>query len=529
MYDKKKLEGKAENFNKDFEGQFQNFEAESNRHEETYFKQSPRIEHGIVNVANAAPKTTKILNAITKTELEIIEMTTLLGEERRVGVDKAMAMHWSELKAQNMNQVEEEYWEMHNSKYTERLSNLSSQLDESELIDLQQCDTLVAIPAMNEYRLHEAVKALDDSLHPTKLQKKQGGKARQIDVVIYFNFKESEEEISQDVIDSLDLALKQNRNIKIHVVRERVPADNTVQDAKKVALDLGLKLKGFGRDIPILMLDADISELNHGILPKLEQGLTKEPWAPRAISSYYQIPKSMLQQYPAMYYYFKILNDAIDSNAQKNFDSVDLDSMQKAYGGFLLAQARTYMQAGGFLPYRNTFEDTLFIFQLECLMNGSTETIQFWPVNAAKDFDPSAFVATSYAREMKAVIENKEAMSRWGSIFDTQEQNKEAGSRRSDFSQIEHPLLRKYNLKGNKDEMFKTVIEHLVNTEFKDVWESDFAIQSIIFVAWVKIAIESGVNKAKALNLWIDMFPDFKMNMHMGRLQEKLEKNYMTK
>ncbi len=522
MYDKQKLTEKAENFKRDFEGQFRNFEEESNRHEQMYFNHSPRIEHGLSNVGNAAPATTRILNEITKHHLEIIALTSVDKEERRSEVDKAVTMHWSELESIKMEQLEQEYWDMHNDTYKERLSRLRSQLDDQEIHDIAQSGQIVVIPAMNEFRLHEAVKTLDESLHPTKQQRKQGVKESPVNVIIYFNFKD--EEIPQDVIQSLELALKQNRNINVHVIREHVPDDNTVQDSKKVALDLGLALKGSGRDIPILMLDADITELNHGILQKLVKGLNNKPWTPRAISSYYEIPKSMLQQYPAMYYYFKILKESLDSNSKGKFERVDLDSMQKAYGGFLLAHARTFMQAGGFLPYRNTFEDTLFIFQLECLMNGSIDTINFWPVNAAKEFDTTAYIATNYTREMKAVLENKEAMSRWGSIFDTNEQNKEAGSRREDFSQIDHPLLKKYNLNGNKGEMFRTVIQHLASIEFKDDWVTNYAMQSVVFVAYIKIAIEAGITKGKAVEIWTDMFPNFKENMYKGKLQQKRDK-----
>lgn len=524
MNDRKGLLRKAEQFNTDFNNQFASFAEESHRHERDYFNESPRIEEGLSNVINAAPKTTKLLNEITKSELQIIDLTSLEKSERGRQIDTAIQMHWTELKSLDMRQVEEEYWEKHNPQYLTRLNNLALQLNEQEQDSINKADTIVVIPAMNEFSLHETLMTLDASLQPTKLQKRTEQSKIRVDVIIYFNFKEEESDIPDDVKASLEHALEFNKNLNIHIIKERVPEDNTVQDSKKVALDLGLKLKSVGKDIPILMLDADIVEISHGLIQKLLQGISKESQAPRAISSYYQIPKSMLKKYPAMYYYFMILNNAISSNSKKDFEDIDidLDSMQKAYGGFLFAQARTYMQAGGFLPYRNTFEDTLFIFQLECLMNGSIDTIQFWPVDSVNQYDPFAFVATNYTREMKAVLENKEAMVRWGSIFDTEEQNKEAGSRRADFSQIDHPLLKMYNLNGKKEEMFKVVIEYLINVEFKDEWETNYAMQSVVFISWIKVATEAGMSKGRAVNIWTEMFPNFKQNMHIGRLLENL-------
>lgn len=509
---KSNIQQKATGFISAFEKNSGEFLKEEDRLKRDYYVNPPKLSKGIDAVVSAMPKTVQLICEVHARGLDL--RTQIARSEKFLGIEipfptatiaEDFDLHWKSLERLQIERIEEEYWQNHNEKYLSRLSSLTSQLDISERAEIADADTIVVIPAMNEFSLHDAVSALDSSLRPTKLDRKSGSN-KKTSVIIYFNYKEDEADIPDDVIDSIKKSREFNSNITVSVIQERVPTDNTVQDSKKVALDLALNLKGFGRDCTILTMDGDICEISHGLVRRCRELLYEKPWAPRVVSTNYDIPKELLKKYPAMYFYLKVLYEMLHFEEDTNWADKYYAPNQKTYGGFMLSSAKVFMSAGGIVPYRNIFEDSLFLMQMECLMNGGLNSTLFIPVIGAKAI-PGAFVAATYAREIQNIIEGRPALERWGEILDTQLQNKYAGSRRADFSLIEHPLLKSLGSFAHKDEMFRLVLQSIMCIEFPNVKST--ASYTPLFNAWIKIAKESGITLQHAKELWLSINPDY--------------------
>ncbi|MCC7304453.1 hypothetical protein IT418_03525 [bacterium] len=486
------------------------FKSEGMRLATTYYNEAPEVVNGILNFTSCFPPTVRRSCVLLNQHLKPLDK--LSSEIRKLAIDLRVDEHLKRLKELSMQTLEQEYWDQHKPEYIARINAMIKQLPQEEVKELNESVQIVVIPAMNETNLDKTLEVLDGSLYPTKLDKKFDKVIKPIEVVVYFNHKESPEDVPEEVQQSLRMAQKKYKNIRLHIVRERVPPDNTVQDSKKVALDLALMAKGNGRDIPILMLDADISEISHGTIRKTTRALNINPWLPRAISTDYDIPRSLLRDHPAMYYYLKIY-DAVEEVGMLESPAM----IQKIYGGFVLSMAKVYLAAGGLVPYRNTFEDSLFMQQLLCLMNGNLDTLAFVPINSVKEFDETAQIAPNHLREIAAVTGGESAYVRWGSIYETQRQNVEAGSIRKSTIENTHPLLRRYDTKQELYQVLETAIIYFLENEYKDSFH-DYGVQAVVFNVFVKIAENAGLSRTSINEIWEKISPMFHENMIKGKL-----------
>ncbi len=154
----------------------------------------------------------------------------------------------------------------------------------------------------------------------------------------------------------------------ICIIDEQVQKSAQIQDAKKVAIDLALRLcsKIQKTDVTLASLDADIVEITPGALINASELLkSKKTEFPYPVASIdYKYDRRLQKRFPALYHYLKLIEriskfNRIFAQEQKKKD-LPLwvpQSDTNIKGGFYVMESETIFAVGGVFPMHDNFED----------------------------------------------------------------------------------------------------------------------------------------------------------------------------
>lgn len=374
--------------------------------------------------------------------------------------------------------IEEEYWHKHHESYCTRLDQLLESVTEEEEERILSADAIIAIPVRNEKDLIPALKAIK------KASKLRGECIKPI-VMIYHNFTD-EVAISEESLRALTITREKYGAI---IVAEEVSEENVLQDAKKVCLDLALRLKPTGIDLPIIQLDADIVDLSNGLLIKSIKALNEGVTPLRLVSAEYKYDRRLLRKFPALHHYLKVLgvgNARIFREEGKKKEEVEIAGSEEkclgfyAKGGFTVASAKTFMLLGGIFPVNYIFEDVALSEQIVGVCN--VLGIDDFPIIDMAETGES--VNIDPGREVAQVLESLTASptERWHGIV---------GVKGSDYAQVQRvdwkrlklgqdaPALLSIFQDRMKLDMMKTVLRELIIREVGLGVDGDIGISRI--------------------------------------------------
>ncbi|MBN2015843.1 hypothetical protein JW766_03340 [Candidatus Dojkabacteria bacterium] len=144
-------------------------------------------------------------------------------------------------------EVAERYWERHTDEYTSRLARLVEGVPGNFVTE--KTKSIVVIAARNETDLERALQAVRDSYGDNFEE--------EVCILVYHNYTD---EPSAEVWHALTKASQHFSNL--HVINEQVPQFYNVGTAKKVAADLAMLVQRGQREVPLVLVDADISGLS---------------------------------------------------------------------------------------------------------------------------------------------------------------------------------------------------------------------------------------------------------------------------
>lgn len=234
---------------------------------------------------------------------------------------------FGELKLAPSTEESEEYWKHHNKNYLNRIEKLAEKLSLS--ID-GKTQGIILIPVMNEFDLKKVIEAIRNS---TNID------ASNLPIVILNNYKG--EKPSNDSISAIDEVVKQNKNI--HILGTQVPDFSTVALAKKILTDIILLKIGLN-NIPLILVDADVTDLSDGLIEKCAEYIYPVSVMKLAASPNLNIDESTLQKNK----YFAFFN-------RVKTKMIEMSSREKGYkkstiGPFTYIGSSTLLKVGGLKP-----------------------------------------------------------------------------------------------------------------------------------------------------------------------------------
>lgn len=333
---------------------------------------------------------------------------------------KPQEWYYTYIKEAPCADVMSHYRSLHKPEYIARLEQLVTTVPEGFVTP--ETELVAVIAARNETQLASAITALQEQYGEEFLLK--------VRIVVYHNYSMEPERDVQEAM--ADVQAYPN----VVVCEEQVSPDNNVASAKKVAADIAHMLVPAERDIPFLLMDADVDRFTPGIVAAGLRAL-QQPFV-LAASPSFDISRAAAQRFPVLgliYELGRVSRDHVLLN--------DPTFTKRTIGMCTFIMRKSHAAIGGTRPVIATMDKKLKVVPFEDMQMANElanavnwyhceKSARVYPVYALERNGHIVFYDPS--REIEDLTARCAADIRWRS---PQEYIKRSGRRRLDWRNIQ--------------------------------------------------------------------------------------------